>query len=501
MATPQPSLTPPSTRSSGTNTSSRKTSAKPSSPSRRSTPRTVTPSASSGHQQVGHAAVAGGVGVGAEQPEQPVAERAAGGPGLLAVEHPAAAVVVAGGPALDAGEVGAGVGLGPALAPQVLGRRHPGQEAGLLLVGAELEDGRGEQEDAVLGDPLGTARPVVLLLEDQPLPQRGAPAAVLLGPRHDRPPGLEELLLPLDVQGEALRRVARRQAASGTLASSQSRASARKASSASVKFRSTATPPVGTRSAGDRTPAPDAPSVPAHPSAGRRVDVTRTQPDGSSGFSVPCRHRGSTLPDPFPRAALTRAPSTTGDHRDDHRTRSHDDRHRAGHPQVRQRRRPHHRARRTCGRTACRRSTRRSAPPRAPARRQPEVRRHQLHLRHHRLEPPDGKLADFWCYEDIRVPDAPHHHRRRASRPRSARSSPSPTTRCARAAGTRPPASRTWTSTTPRRRSASRPSPASAARPSSRPRTRSSPSCASRPTTTGWSRSGAAAPAPVASSR
>ena len=68
----------------------------------------------------------------------------------------------------------------------------------------------------------------------------------------------------------------------------------------------------------------------------------------------------------------------------------------------------------------------------------------------------------------------------------------SPTTRCARAATTPRPASRTWTSTASRRRSASRASRASAARPSPRPRTRSWAWPASRRTTTGWWRSGAA---------
>ena len=127
------------------------------------------------------------VGVGAEQAEQVGAERAPGGPGLLAVEHPAAALVVARGPARERGQVAAGVRLAPALAPEVLAAGHAREDVGLLLGRAELEDRRGEQEDAVLRDPLRAAGPVVLLLEDQPLPQRGGPAAVLLGPGHHRP--------------------------------------------------------------------------------------------------------------------------------------------------------------------------------------------------------------------------------------------------------------------------------------------------------------------------
>jgi len=122
-----------------------------------------------GHQEVGEAAVPLRVGVAAEQTEEVGAEGAPGGPGLLPREAPTAGGVVARGPALDARQVAAGVGFGPALAPQVLGGGHAGQDPVLLLGGAELEHGRGEQEDPVLGDALGATGSVVLLLEDQPL--------------------------------------------------------------------------------------------------------------------------------------------------------------------------------------------------------------------------------------------------------------------------------------------------------------------------------------------
>ncbi len=110
-----------------------------------------------------------------------------------------------------AGQVAAGVGLGPALAPQVLGPCHAGQDVVLLLLRPEFEDGRRQQEDAVLRDPLRTAGPVVLLLEQQPLPQRRIATAVGLGPRHDRPPVLEQQPLPLEMCRESLGGVARRQ--------------------------------------------------------------------------------------------------------------------------------------------------------------------------------------------------------------------------------------------------------------------------------------------------
>jgi hypothetical protein len=73
---------------------------------------------------------------------------------------------------------------------------------------AELEHGRREEEDAVLGHALGRTRGVVLLFEDQPLPQGRFPAAVLARPRHHRVLGVEEGPLPLEVRGEALPGVA-----------------------------------------------------------------------------------------------------------------------------------------------------------------------------------------------------------------------------------------------------------------------------------------------------
>src|SRR5690606_35530107 len=96
-----------------------------------------------------------------------------------------------------------------ALAPEVLGTGHPAQDPGLLLGDAELEDGRGQQEDAVLGDAGRAAGPVVLLLEEEPLPQRRAAAAVLDRPGHRRPAALEEAPLPAEVLGEALPGVTR----------------------------------------------------------------------------------------------------------------------------------------------------------------------------------------------------------------------------------------------------------------------------------------------------
>ena len=70
------------------------------------------------------------------------------------------------------GEVGAGVGLGVALAPQLLDRADPRQEALLLLVGAERDQRRAEQLLADVADPGRRVGAGVLLVEDHLLAQR-----------------------------------------------------------------------------------------------------------------------------------------------------------------------------------------------------------------------------------------------------------------------------------------------------------------------------------------
>src|SRR3546814_7342892 len=87
---------------------------------------------------------------------------------------------------------------------------HAPQDPGLLLRRAELEDARREQEYAVLRHPCRAPGPVVLLPEEEPLPQRRASAAVLRGPGHGCPDAVEEASLPAQVLGEAVPGVARR---------------------------------------------------------------------------------------------------------------------------------------------------------------------------------------------------------------------------------------------------------------------------------------------------
>src|SRR5580704_10272663 len=157
-----------------------------------------------GDEEVRQATVALGIGVGAEDAEAPFGERAATRPCLLSVEDPGVAGLAAGGAAAYAGEVAAGVGLGPALTPDLVTGGHRREETLFLRVGAVFEHGGGEQEDAVLADALGGAGAVVLLLEDEPLEDAQVAAAVLRRPADDGPAVLVHFSFPAAVGLEAL---------------------------------------------------------------------------------------------------------------------------------------------------------------------------------------------------------------------------------------------------------------------------------------------------------
>ena len=88
----------------------------------------------------------GAVGVGAGEHEDPVGEVAGRRPDLLAVDDPL--VAVEHGPAAEVAEVGAGVGLGVALAPEVLAGSGCGAGSALLLVGPPLEHRVADHLDA-----------------------------------------------------------------------------------------------------------------------------------------------------------------------------------------------------------------------------------------------------------------------------------------------------------------------------------------------------------------
>ena len=147
------------------------------------------------HEQVGDAGVLGRVGVGAGEQEAVVGVLGLGGPDLLAVDDPLVAVEL--GLALQAGEVGAGVGLGEALAPRRLALEDAGEELLLLLLGPPLQDRRADEGVAEEVAAHRGADPGELLVEHHVLHGRQALAAVLLRPRRADPPALEELLVPL----------------------------------------------------------------------------------------------------------------------------------------------------------------------------------------------------------------------------------------------------------------------------------------------------------------
>ncbi len=109
-------------------------------------------------------------------------------------EHPLVAVEVRA--RLHVGEIRAGVRLRVALAPDLLARDDRRQEAPLLLVGAEGDDGRAEQSLADVTEAAGSAGARVLLVEDHLLHQRRAAAAVLARPADAGPAARRELLLP-----------------------------------------------------------------------------------------------------------------------------------------------------------------------------------------------------------------------------------------------------------------------------------------------------------------
>ena len=90
------------------------------------------------HDERRDALVLGHVVVGAGQHEAPVGVVGVAGPDLVAVDDVLVAVAV--GPGAQRRQVGAGVGLAEALAPALAPVDHAGQEAGLDVVAAVLED-------------------------------------------------------------------------------------------------------------------------------------------------------------------------------------------------------------------------------------------------------------------------------------------------------------------------------------------------------------------------
>ena len=172
-------------------------------------------------QEVGEPVVRRRLGVGTAHDEAPVGAVRQRGPHLLTGDHPL--VAVEHGAGLDVGEIRAGVRLGEPLAPQLVDRLDLREEPALLLVGAELDEGRGEEALAEERDPRGSVRPRVLLVEDHLQRERKRPPAVLHGPGRAHPAIRAEHVLPLEADipprlvGRAATRAERRELAGEVL--------------------------------------------------------------------------------------------------------------------------------------------------------------------------------------------------------------------------------------------------------------------------------------------
>ena len=126
-------------------------------------------------EQAGDALVLGHLGVGAHVELAPVGPVALRVPRLLPVDHEVVAVEHRRAP--QRGQVGAGLGLGHALAPDLVAAQHRAQEALLLLVGAVGHDRRGDVGDADGVDRAGRAGPGHLLVVGELLLEAGVAAA------------------------------------------------------------------------------------------------------------------------------------------------------------------------------------------------------------------------------------------------------------------------------------------------------------------------------------
>src|SRR3954466_9318048 len=127
--------------------------------------------------------------IGAAEAEDHVGVLGERGPGLLAVDDPLVALAL--GLGLERGEVGAGAGLGEALAPPIVDIGDAGQKPLLLLFFAEGVDHGTDHADAE-GERLRRRIGLQLFVEDVVLHGGPAGAAILLGPVADAPALLVE---------------------------------------------------------------------------------------------------------------------------------------------------------------------------------------------------------------------------------------------------------------------------------------------------------------------
>ena len=146
-------------------------------------------------QEAGDAGVLPRRRVGAHVELAPVGEVAHGVPRLLPVDHEVVAVLD--GARAQRGQVGARVGLGHALRPDLVAAQHRREEARLLLVGAEVHDRRRDVRDADHVHRAGRPRPAHLLHVDELLGDAGATPAVFDRPRRRGPAAVGQHPVPL----------------------------------------------------------------------------------------------------------------------------------------------------------------------------------------------------------------------------------------------------------------------------------------------------------------
>ncbi len=149
-------------------------------------------------EEVGEPLVLRDARVGAGEQHHPVGDLREAGPDLLAVDD--VVVAVPHGPGLERREVRARVGLGVALAPDLLAGEDLLEVALLLGVGPVGDDRRAGHAEAE--DVERRRRPVKdqLLVEEELLHPREPAAPELLGPREAQEPGLVKLPLPVPAE-------------------------------------------------------------------------------------------------------------------------------------------------------------------------------------------------------------------------------------------------------------------------------------------------------------
>ena len=181
IVTRQPSFSSPTRLATGTRTSSKNTSLNSVDPTSVRSGRISTPGRVHRQDQPADALVLGRVRVGADEQLAVVRDLGVRRPDLLAVDH--VVVAVADGATAQRREVRAGVGLGEALAPDLLAAKDP-RQVRLLLLGRRLGDERraGVQQPDEVHPDVRRLRPLALLEEDEVLGGGRAAPAVLRRP-------------------------------------------------------------------------------------------------------------------------------------------------------------------------------------------------------------------------------------------------------------------------------------------------------------------------------